>query len=105
MSKSANKNSKQKFTTPLNKGCGSGYNTSFLTNQPATQMQFTTTTSQIRYHNLIDTTVKIFNEEGIMGFFSGLKMRIAIQSFSSAIAWGTYQVVKSTLDGKPNILH
>lgn len=41
----------------------------------------------------------------MMGFFSGLRMRIAIQSFSSAIAWGTYQVVKSTLDGKPTILH
>lgn len=25
-------------------------------------------------------------------------MRIAIQSVSSAIAWGTYQVVKSALD-------
>ena len=27
-------------------------------------------------------------------FFNGLKMRIAIQSMSSAIAWGTYHVVK-----------
>jgi hypothetical protein len=34
----------------------------------------------------------------VIGFFSGLRMRMAIQSFSSAIAWGTYQVVKSGLD-------
>lgn len=30
-------------------------------------------------------------------------MRIAIQSFSSAIAWGTYQVIKSGLDSTKKI--
>jgi len=45
----------------------------------------------------MDTTAAIFKEEGVMGFFSGMKMRIAIQSVSSAIAWGTYQVIKSGL--------
>lgn len=69
--------------------------------QPA-QMLFTTTNSYIKYHNVLDTTATIFREEGVSGFFSGLKMRIAIQSFSSAIAWGTYQVVK-TYTGNSNI--
>ena len=32
-----------------------------------------------------------------MGFMSGLRMRMAIQSVSSAIAWGTYQVVKTAI--------
>lgn len=45
----------------------------------------------------MDTTAAIFKEEGVMGFFSGLRMRIAIQSVSSAIAWGTYQVIKTGL--------
>ena len=34
-----------------------------------------------------------------MGFFAGLRMRMIIQSVSSAIAWGTYQVIKSVLRG------
>jgi hypothetical protein len=53
----------------------------------------------IKYHNFLDTTGTIFKEEGVAGFFSGLKMRMAIQSVSSAIAWGTYQMIKSTLMG------
>ena len=64
--------------------------------QPA-QMLFVTSNSEIKYHNILDTTVAIFKEEGVIGFFSGLRMRIAIQSVSSAIAWGTYQVIKSAL--------
>lgn len=50
----------------------------------------------------MDTTATIFKEEGMIGFFSGMRMRIAIQSFSSAIAWGTYQVIKTGLgDANP----
>ena len=64
--------------------------------QPA-QMLFVTSNSEIKYHNILDTTTAIFKEEGMVGFFSGLRMRIAIQSVSSAIAWGTYQVIKTGL--------
>lgn len=52
----------------------------------------------IKYHNIMDTTVTIFREEGMIGFMSGLRMRMAIQSMSSAIAWGTYNVIKSLFD-------
>lgn len=79
----------QKFKPRANK------NSNFIS-QPA-QMLFVTSNSEIRYHNILDTTVSIFKEEGMMGFFSGLRMRIAIQSFSSGIAWGTYQMIKSGL--------
>ncbi len=64
--------------------------------QPA-QMLFVTSNSEIKYHNIMDTTAAIFKAEGVMGFFSGLRMRMAIQSVSSAIAWGTYQVIKTAL--------
>jgi hypothetical protein len=53
----------QKFTTNngLSKGCGSGYGSGIFSNQPASQMQFTTTNNpEIRYHNILDTTAKIF---------------------------------------------
>jgi hypothetical protein len=53
----------------------------------------------------VDTTAAIFKEEGLMGFFSGLRMRIAIQSFSSAIAWGTYQVIKTGLGNVNPLQH
>lgn len=65
-----------------------------LGNPPA---QILFTNSRIKYHNILDTSATIFREEGLSGFFLGLRMRIAIQSVSSAIAWGTYQVVKSNL--------
>ena len=44
--------------------------------------------------NILGTASTILKEEGPLAFFNGLKMRIAIQSMSSAIAWGTYHVVK-----------
>lgn len=52
---------------------------------------------EIKYKNIIDTAKTIFREQGALAFFNGLKMRIAIQSMSSAIAWGTYQVVKGVV--------
>jgi hypothetical protein len=47
---------------------------------------------------VLDTASIILKEEGVLGLFSGLKMRIAIQSMSSAIAWGTYHIVKGVID-------
>jgi len=72
--------------------------------QPA-QMLFVTVNSEIKYHNILDTTSAIFKEEGLIGFFSGLRMRIAIQSISSAIAWGTYQVIKTSLGNSNPFQH
>jgi len=68
-------------------------------------MPFVTSNYEIKYHNILDTTAAIFKEEGLFGFFSGLRMRVAIQSFSSAIAWGTYQVVKSGLSHAERFKH
>jgi len=49
----------------------------------------------IRYHNIWDTAGKIWKEEGFLGFFKGMKMRMLIQSVSSGVGWGTYQIVKN----------
>ena len=54
-------------------------------------------TVEIKYRNILGTASTIFREEGPLAFFNGLKMRIAIQSMSSAIAWGTYHVIKGVL--------
>jgi hypothetical protein len=52
---------------------------------------------KVRYTNITDTIKKVYYEDGVIGFFSGLKMRVMIQSLSSAIAWGTYQTMKSLI--------
>lgn len=67
--------------------------------EPALKMSFSNGKKvNIKYKNILDTTATIFKEEGMAGFFSGIKMRMVIQSVSSAIAWGTYHVVKSALE-------
>ena len=47
-----------------------------------------------RYRNILSTVRSIWAEEGARGFFRGVQMRMAIQSVSSGIGWGTYQLVK-----------
>ena len=43
----------------------------------------------------MDTVRTIWKEEGFLGFFKGMKMRILIQSVSSGVGWGTYHLVKN----------
>lgn len=52
----------------------------------------------------MDTASIIIKENGVIGLFSGLKMRICIQSMSSGISWGTYHIIKSLLESKSNLL-
>lgn len=52
------------------------------------------TVKDVKYRNIMDTLRIIWQEEGITGFFKGMKMRVMIQSTSSGIAWGTYQIIK-----------
>jgi predicted regulator of amino acid metabolism with ACT domain len=51
----------------------------------------------VKYRNILETTRLIFKEEGVKGFFKGVQMRMAIQSVSSGIGWGTYQLVKGLM--------
>ena len=51
----------------------------------------------VKYHNVAETAQIIWREEGALGFFRGLQMRMAIQSLSSGVAWGTYQLLKGFL--------
>jgi uncharacterized protein (DUF2235 family) len=61
------------------------------------QNQEMSTMKEIKYKNILDTVRSIWREDGIKGFFRGMKMRMMIQSTSSGIAWGTYQIVKEML--------
>ena len=51
----------------------------------------------VKYPTVRSTVVKIFQEYGVKGFFKGLKMRILIQTPSSSISWGTYELFKKAL--------
>ena len=53
--------------------------------------------SHIKYRNIVQTVKTIWREEGAIGFFRGLQFRMAIQSVSSGIGWGTYQLVKGLM--------
>ena len=55
----------------------------------------------LQYNNLLDTAATIWKEEGMKGFFAGVKFRMAIQSVSSAIAWGTYHMFKNIIYPDP----
>jgi solute carrier family 25 iron transporter 28/37 len=58
---------------------------------------------KVRYANVGDAVKKVLKEEGVSGLFSGLKMRVTIQSLSTAIAWGTYQIAKNLIYGVSNL--
>jgi len=51
----------------------------------------------VKYRNVWDTTLKIMQEDGLLGFFKGFQMRMMIQSISSGVAWGTYHIIKDFL--------
>jgi predicted regulator of amino acid metabolism with ACT domain len=51
----------------------------------------------VKYRNVAHTFKTIWKEEGFTGFFQGIKMRMMIQSVSSGVAWGTYQIIKNQL--------
>jgi solute carrier family 25 iron transporter 28/37 len=54
----------------------------------------------MRYNSVRDAALRIYQEAGFLGFFKGLKMRVLIQSPSSAISWGTYETFKRLLTKK-----
>lgn len=56
-----------------------------------------TVRDHVRYRNILETAKTIWREEGVKGFFRGVQMRMAIQSISSGIGWGTYQLIKGII--------
>ena len=60
---------------------------------------------QIKYRNTLTTASQIFRTEGLRGFFKGLIPRAGNQSLSSAIAWSTYEQIKSSLSRGSRPLH
>lgn len=51
----------------------------------------------VKYPNALCAVKIIRREEGLGGFYKGLSLRLATQSFSTAIAWTTYEYFKSFL--------
>ena len=56
----------------------------------------------VKYRTIFETSKTIWREEGVRGFFKGVQMRMMIQSVSSGIGWGTYQLVKEMLSSPPS---
>lgn len=50
---------------------------------------------QIKYRTIFDTVKTIIRQDGIRGCFKGLQLRMLMQSVSSGLSWGTYQLVKN----------
>ena len=44
----------------------------------------------LKYPTVRETVIRIYKDHGLMGFFKGMKMRLLIQTPSSALSWGTY---------------
>ncbi len=72
---------------------------------PAIKLSYSQSSDRIKYHNLLDTPKIIYKEEGMAGFFKGVKLRMCIQSFSAAISWGTFHTVTDFLNGKNKHKH
>ena len=45
------------------------------------------------YPNLLSTARRVLMEDGIVGFFDGLSLRLARKPLSSAISWAIYEEV------------
>jgi solute carrier family 25 protein 38 len=45
------------------------------------------------YRNLIQSVHKVFMEEGVMGFFDGISVRLIRKPMNSAISWTIYEEV------------
>ena len=52
---------------------------------------------RIKYHHFKDTTKYIYEHEGFRGFTKGVFPRMAMYVPSTALCWGTYEMIKSMI--------
>jgi len=45
------------------------------------------------YKNTLQSAIKVFQEEGIIGFFDGITVRLLRKSANSAISWTVYEEI------------
>lgn len=57
---------------------------------------------QIHYRSIFETVSHIYRNEGIFAFSRGVSARIMLNTPSTAISWGTYEIMKVLLCGKSN---
>ena len=57
-------------------------------------------TKSSRYTDIRATVTYIYRTEGLMAFSKGILPRMSINVPSTALSWGTYELIKSFLIGK-----
>ena len=55
---------------------------------------------KIHYRSVFETAKHIYTSEGISAFRKGIYPRMTINVPSTALSWGTYEIVKGFLVGK-----
>ena len=55
-----------------------------------------------RYADIKSTAVYIYRNEGLLAFTKGISPRMCINVPSTALSWGTYELIKSLLVGPAN---
>ena len=53
--------------------------------------------NQVRYNSVYQTVQQIYQKEGIKAFGKGIYPRMCINVPSTALSWGTYEIVKGML--------
>jgi solute carrier family 25 protein 38 len=56
------------------------------------------------YKNMIQSAKKVYLEEGMMGFFDGISVRLIRKPLNSAISWTIYEEVVRWYDRKDQLL-
>ena len=52
---------------------------------------------QVHYRNVFQTASHIYQTEGLLGFTRGVQPRMMINVPSTALSWGTYEIIKGFL--------
>lgn len=55
---------------------------------------------QVRYHHFLQTIQLIYQREGAKAFIKGIAPRMCINIPSTALSWGTYELIKGFLTPK-----
>ncbi|CAO3650904.1 unnamed protein product [Mucor fragilis] len=74
------------------------------TTQPFDMLKTRMQLKPIMYKNLIQSAKKVYMEEGLMGFFDGISVRLIRKPLNSAISWTIYEEVVRWYNRKDQLL-
>ena len=55
---------------------------------------------KVRYADFLQTIRLVYSKEGVRGFIKGIGPRMCINVPSTALSWGTYELIKGFLSAK-----